>query len=406
MSNWGMCILILLFIFSPVLSTQETAQPGAAYVIAIVVPAFIIAIKNGLIRPQIINIYAVLLFVFEIISTLLSDLSNPRLGTHLKYLFLIIFFISTSSIVLTSKQLKYIFKSYLGLSIIISVLIILSFYFGYPHNSSEFYQGRYSVGITGVFKNPNYLTYFYNIAFFVICYILSTVKLDFKKKLVLYSILGMFVVSSFFTGTRAALLVEILIIISMIFVLSKKRRLYTIIWLAIIIAGVVVYYWSTLQDLYDLFMGGRELAGDTGREDAWNLAIKYIKNNPIFGCGHNSWYKIHGSSYLEWLHNVFLELILDQGLIGFILFIGILTTGFKKTNPNDRVFLLLFLCFSTIPMIFQNGLYEVHFWRYIIMNRLLMNYSSSYDGGINSFLQSAFGTTHILQVREAKAQIV
>ena len=392
MSNWSICFLILLFIFSPVLSTQETAQPGALYVIAIVVPAFFISVKNNFIRSKVINLYAILLFVFAIFSTLLSDLGSLRFGAFMKYLFLIIFFISTNSVVLSPKQLEFSFRSYLGLSIIISLLIILSYIFGYPHNASEFYQGRYSVGITGVFKNPNYLTYFYNLSFFVICYILATVKLNLKRKIILYLILGMFVVSSFFTGTRAALLVELMIILSMPIILAKKRRLYTIIPLVIISVGVIIYYWSTLVDLYDLFMGGRELTGDTSREEAWNCAINYIKESPFFGCGHNSWYRIHGSNYLEWLHNVFLELILDQGFVGLLLFIGIISTGFRRTKKYDRPFLLLFFAFSTIPMFFQNGLYEVHFWRYIIINRLLINCSTYYDGGITSFIQSTFGS--------------
>ena len=94
---------------------------------------------------------------------------------------------------------------------------------------------------------------------------------------------------------------------------------------------------------------------------------------------------------MEWLHNVFLELLLDQGIIGILLFIRIIFTGFMKTNSGDRTFLLLFLLFSSLPMFFQNGLYEVHFWRYIIINRLLMNYSESYEGGISAFLNYAFG---------------
>ena len=142
-----------------------------------------------------------------------------------------------------------------------------------------------------------------------------------------------------------------------------------------------------------MFLGERDAFQDVGRANAWEQAFIYIKRNPILGCGHNSWYNIHGISYLEWLHNVFLELVLDQGIVGLLLLIGILVSGFKKTNPNDRLFLILFFVFSTIPMLFQNGLYEVHFWRYIIINRLMMNFSTSYYGGINVFLKDAFGIT-------------
>ena len=393
-SKW-LCILIMLFIFSPVISTQETAQPGALYVIVLVVPIFIIALDNKLIKPSVINLYAILLFLFAVVSTALSDTGDTRTGSFLKYLTLIVFFICTNSIVFSQKQLKGAFLSYLYLSIVIAVLIVLSYIFGYPHTASEYYQGRYSIGITGIYKNPNYLTSFYNVTFFVISYVLATVELKFNKRIILYSFLALFVLSSFFTGTRAALLLEVLIISTMPFVSAKKGQLKTIIPIVFILAGAIVFYWDTLMDLYDLFMGARDLAGDSSREEAWTLALKNIKEHPIMGCGHNSWYKLHGSNYLEWLHNVFLELVLDQGLIGFMLFIGIISTGFKKTKVCDRTFLILFLIFYSIPMLFQNGLYEVHFWRYIIINRLLMNFSESYEGGISAFLNNAFGSAPV-----------
>lgn len=390
-SSWGLGIFILLFIFSPVLSTQETAQPGALYVIALVVPIFFMALQKGLIRPIVINLYAVLLFVFALISTAFSDLGDFRVGAFMKYLLLIIFFISTSSVVFTPKQLIVFFKSYFGLSIALSILIILSFIFGYPHTSSDYYQGRYSIGITGLYKNPNYLASFYNLAFFVVCYILATVKLKKKKKFFLYLILVMFIISSYFTGTRAALLVELLVIISMPIVMAKKRHLYRIIPVVVIVSVVFIYYYDVIFNLISLFLGERDAFQDVGRTEAWNQAYKHIKGNPIFGCGHNSWYKIHGTGYLEWLHNIFLELLLDQGLIGILLFWGIVSTGFKKTNAKDRIFLIMLFLFSSIPMFLQNGLYEVHFWRYIIIIRLMMNFSTSCNGGINTFLNSAFG---------------
>jgi len=355
------------------------------------------AIQKGLIQSRTINIFAILLFVEALLSSAVSEMASTRPGTYMKYLMLILFFISVNSVVLTHGQLKFSLKAYLGLSIVLSVLILLSVVFGYPHTASDYYQGRYSIGITGLYKNPNYLVSFYNISFFVICYILATVKMKVRKKVVLYLLLIMFIVSSFFTGTRAALLVEFLIILSMAIVLARKHNLYRVIPLVVIAVIVLIHYSEGINDIVSAFLGNREAFGDEGRTRAWNLAIQYIKESPILGCGHNSWYSIHGSSYLEWLHNVFLELFLDQGLIGFVLFLCIMITGYKKTNKDDRLFLLLFLLFSSMPMYFQNGLYEVHFWRYIIINRLLMNISSSYGGGINEFFRSAFGDKYAHQ---------
>ena len=394
-TNWRISILILLFIFSPVLSTQPDAHPGALYVVPIVLLVFITSLEGSLIRPKIVNVYAILLFIFAIFSTILSD--KGSLGSGLfKYLVFILLFISISSYVMPPKQLRFSFVAYLYLSVALSVLIILSYIFGYPHIvESSGYQGRYSIGITGLFKNPNYLTSFYNVAFFVVTYIIATVELNIRKKIVLYIFLALFIISSFFSGTRAALVVEILILASIPLLYAKAHRLYKLIPIAIIISIPVVYYWSTLMDLYELFLGARDLTGDSGREEAWSYAIKFIKESPILGCGHKSWESISmGTSYLEYLHNIFLELILDQGIIGLLLVVGIVSTGYKKTKKSDRAFLVLLFFVTAFPLLFQNGLYEVNFWRFVVINRIMMNISISYEGGIKAFMRSTYGLEH------------
>ena len=390
--GWEICILILLFIFSPVLSTQADAHPGALYVVLIVAPVFFIALIDGLVRSKAVNLYVVLLFLFALFSTLISEKGCSNSGL-LKYLVFVIFFISTSSFVLTPNQLRFSFVSYLYLSIGIAVLIILSFIYGYQHIEASAYQGRYSVGITGIFKNPNYLSSFYNVAFFVVSYIIVTLNISLRKRLGLYSILCLFFVATFFTGTRAALLTEAFVLFSFIYATTKRKHLYKLIALVIIIVVVIAYYWSTLTDLYNLFVAGREIANDTIRENSWNYALKYIIENPILGCGHNSWSVIHleRSGLDVYLHNIFLELFLDQGVIGCMLVVFIIFADYNKTKFGDRFFLKLLLFFTGFPMLFQNGLYEVNFWRFIIINRLMINVSISYKGGIHEILEGMFG---------------
>ena len=146
------------------------------------------------------------------------------------------------------------------------------------------------------------------------------------------------------------------------------------------------------MDLYNLFAAGREMTHDTIREDSWNFALEFIKQNPIFGSGHNSWSVIHQmrGDVDEYLHNIFLELLLDQGIIGCLLVFLIVTVGFNRTKKGDRFFLIFLLFTTAFPMLFQNGLYEINFWRFIIINRLMMNISIYYDGGINGVLKSVY----------------
>lgn len=391
-TDWTMSFLIMLFIFSPVLSTQADAHPGAPYVLIIVLPVFLIACSRRLMQNSNINLCAICLFIFAILSSAVSDLSNLDFGTFLKNIVFITFFFSTSSYVFAAKPLKIAFLSYLLLGIVLAVLIILSFIFGYPHIENSLSQGRYSIGITGIFKNPNYLTSFYNVAFFVICYIMATVKLSIKKTAILLLSLALFIVSSFFSGTRAALLVEILILSIVPIIMAKRKHLTKIIIVLLIVSFIIFSYLDEINFAISLFLGNRDAFSDEGRSDAWEIAFNYIQDNPVLGCGVKSWNTIsHGSSHLEYLHNIFLELFLDQGLIGILFVTGMVCGGYKYTKKTDRTFILFFLIFSAIPMCFQNGLYEVNFWRFIIINRLMMNISIYNNGGINCFLKSTFG---------------
>lgn len=389
--DWELCILILLFIFSPVLSTQADAHPGALYVMAITIPTFFIAIRKGLIKNSSLNLYAFALFFFLFLSTCISDIAQFRAETFMKEFVFILFYISTCHCVLFPKNLKFAFSAYLVLSIIIAILIVLSFIFGYPHIENYQSQGRYSIGITGLFKNPNYLTSFFNISFYIVFYICFLVKQSIKQKIILLALLALFLVASFLSGTRAALLVEFLIIIAVPIVFANKKNYIRFIPILLIGAFVVVRYYDTIDLALSMFLGGRDALSDDGRSEAWNIAVNYILNSPILGCGSLAWTSIaNGSSHLEYLHNVFLELFLEQGIIGIILFVGLIFSGLSKTNKKDRKFILLFLLFSAIPICFQNGLGEVNIWRFIIINRLIMNISSAYKEGICAYITNTY----------------
>ena len=135
-------------------------------------------------------------------------------------------------------------------------------------------------------------------------------------------------------------------------------------------------------------MGTREFMGDEGREEAWTLALKYIKENPILGCGLFSWNRIGATGdYLEWLHNIFLELVLNQGIVGLLLFLCMIFSGANYIKKSDRFFIFVFLFVTGFPMLFQNGVIAVNLWRFVLLNRIVFNYSSRNKLGLSDFFK-------------------
>lgn len=377
-------ISVLVFILSPVLSTQETADPGVIYVLAIIIPTAIYSVSKSYIRLTHYNILAILLWVFAILSTLVGPFGSFNL-TAIKYLCFVIYFISVSTYSYTKKDLLTISRIYNYVSIGVAILIVLSFLGGYTHNDSEYFMGRYSIGITGLYKNPNYLVSFINVTLFLLLYsALYGRGVNRFVKIFNIAIILLFLMAFYLTGTRASLVTAFIIIFFLVthYLFHHNRRIWVFVP-TLIISLLIIYNWSTLTNLYELFMGTRDLMSDSSREDAWTLAFKHITDNPILGCGLFSWDNIcRSGNYLEWLHNIYLELVLNQGLFGFLLFVLMVFSGFNKTKKNDRFFIAVLLFVTGFPMMFQNGVIAVNLWRFVIINRIVFNYSIRNEDGL------------------------
>lgn len=78
----------------------------------------------------------------------------------------------------------------------------------------------------------------------------------------------------------------------------------------------------------------------TGRMQLWPLVIDAIADRPVLGHGYAAFWSTHGglADYIEfslgfrpfYAHNGFLDLALDTGLVGVLLFLVVLLTGFVR----------------------------------------------------------------------------
>lgn len=387
-------ILSLLFITLPVYSTMETADPGAESVLALVIPTLLFgfAYLKMHLRPY----HASALFMWLICSfvTITSPFSaETNLMQIVKYLAFVIFFIVVSNYKFTNKDIIIVTKGYVLLAIIVASLIILSYLGGYQHvhsgaGGSFYYMGRYSIGITGLYKNPNYLASFICVAALVVMYKVKMSPMTFKKQLLYLGIFLLFFISCFFTGTRISLIVLFIIMIALygteIFSLSIKGIVIPV----LLIGTVVVLYGKQLSNLFDLYLAGRDMLSDEGREQAWPLALHFFYDNILVGCGIDSWHHLsHGNATLSNLHNVFLEFLLNQGIVGLILLMHMVLFGYSRAKKRDRFLLVMVFLVTALPLSFQNGVVAVNFWRFIIINRIALNYSIQSKEGINALFK-------------------
>lgn len=193
------------------------------------------------------------------------------------------------------------------------------------------------------------------------CYISIFIGLIFLKfmfeksnrKVINIIFLIMGIIALFLTGKRGMLIFTILSI-AMIFIytsyIDKKNILkYVVIILSIVVIGYVVI--SNIPEARNVFEKMEKLdeSGNmlNGRDLLWKRTIDTFEDNFLAGIGIGAIQSILGEN----AHNIYIELLAETGIIGFLLYISAMLTSFfitlkkaklmlKEGNINQKVSIL------------------------------------------------------------------
>lgn len=137
---------------------------------------------------------------------------------------------------------------------------------------------------------------------------------------------------------------------------------------------LALFYQDTFGIIYDILaehgITSRTLAllssgfeADSGRGCLYNIALDYIEEHPILGIGLGGGRNMFGS----YVHNLFLDMWLDYGIIiGSIFILTLFYVCFKVYLNNDqygRDILILFCCIGILPlMVSGTYLTDYSFW--------------------------------------------
>ncbi len=139
-----------------------------------------------------------------------------------------------------------------------------------------------------------------------------------------------------FTGSRTALLMLLLIVFMFIILSSKRYRLLAII---IAVTAVVALYFfimnnellynvlgSRMEDMIEGLFGGRTNEGSFNeRSHMIELGFKWFLEKPFFGYGVNSYRSLYllEMGWETYSHNNFIEMLVNGGIVGFIIYYSI-----------------------------------------------------------------------------------
>jgi O-antigen ligase len=328
-------------------------------------------------RDGIFHILSLTSIGFVICSLLLHLLFTYGFFIHFSVLSFLVFAFS----VLLSSALS----NFNGLSTTVfsMILLLLVFYFYYSSSLSNLFHFLLSL-ITGGFLFSVYFfliyhadilsfnfsrigDYFTNVnrigdsfaisfcATLLILFFFSPKKWFWKTILCIF--LGFFFVFSAFTGSKAAILLEIAAVLVCVFAwLPLKKRPWLIFFVAfsfLLFLGLIkIPAFSRFSDMFSFILGDstRDLSSSE-RLSMFAQGFFFFGQRPLFGYGIDGFLAISG--FGKYSHNTVSELLCDFGIFGFVSYEAPLFYSLAKLNKKNKVSLGFGLVFLVIIVFLQ-----------------------------------------------------
>ncbi|WP_347862273.1 O-antigen ligase family protein [Salimicrobium sp. PL1-032A] len=234
--------------------------------------------------------------------------------------------------------------------------------------------------LIGLLQDPNFFV-FYNTIFFA--YFLTNAKSWVNKAGLLLT-----VTTNLLTFSRGGLLVMIFLLLVYLALNNPLRQLKTMLGLGV--AFVISLYISVVYFKLDIIgvlqsrIEDFSQDGGSGRIELWERAWEYFADNPLTGLGA---YNFADYNRLEFnddltVHNTFLDILADAGLIGifgYLLFLGLLLFQlFQYRIYRHEPYLFLTFLGLVMQMGFLTVIINDMFFLYVaILSAYLFRYQES-----------------------------
>lgn len=375
---------LLIFIF---LSNFNRFQFGVGFsgvIVPIAIFGFLFLIERRKFRFTKSHVYIFLFWIFAVISTLISDIVDVQRDS-ITFLLFTLFFIFSTAIKYNKRELRLIFTFYKLTAVLVSINII----YNYINNISYGWQ-RYSMSFMGVARDPNYASVFLPLAIILIVLQILYVKdISMKRKILSFISLAVITFAIFLTGSRATFLVLLLGVILVLFYYITQVRKLKMTFTLLVAVIMLTLGWSFIESQVPESTISRLTSFETYTGDVRVILTKQsmqlFYNSPILGAGINS-----TASYLFSIgyfhsHNMYVDILTSQGLIGLMLFALFVFRGILLPKRNRfNMFVFSILLFG--PLFFINAFNTASFWLPVILYEILSSSLFRLEEGINDFL--------------------
>ncbi|GKT11809.1 MAG: hypothetical protein ISEC1_P0782 [Thiomicrorhabdus sp.] len=280
------------------------------------------------------GVLVILLFLLIMFSSLYADDTFAAFEVAIRFLFLCLLFFFT---------VRYVSTSYVDIDHAIISYALATMYIGFviavyaltAGSSSSQYVMRLTIGEG---TSPIPLSLLLGQSLLIALYMMLNSN---KRVIAIYAVIvGVMAYALLLTNTRSTLIGLALGVITFL-ILSRSsmdsRKKLILISAIVLSIPLVITLMSGSEEIYERAFSGfiRLFSGDFGtsesdRLEAWWYGVLAFSENMLLGIGAGNF----GQYYIAYPHNIFIELMAENGLIGLIIIIAIVFIGLKGLSKE------------------------------------------------------------------------
>lgn len=348
-------IAYIAFLINYILNGYEFGTPVETVLFSTTVVS-ICSLVQKRISSKGFYIQGALLIITAILSVSVSNVMSISGSRIWNYVFCVMVYVLISTTYIEPGSFRTILQWYLLVSSVLSIFVIIGYIFGFGIDTF----GRASISYGEFFKDQNYLAAYYMPAF---SYKMYQVIIEKKRNAIDIILLFFFVLSVLLMGSRGAFLTELLImfiiVLNMLLFDRNIVRKFGLIIL-LIVGTIIIYFVFSRSPLFQR-MTGFESYGSDVRLRLWMAGLSGFRNNIWLGSGIGSASMYSWSLIGNAVHNCFIEIISDHGIIGALLIIW----SFLRmiTVPKGKRLLVISFFIGLFgPLFFLTGYSNMTFW--------------------------------------------
>lgn len=205
--------------------------------------------------------------------------------------------------------------------------------------------------------------------------------LKYKKYLSVVILLNLFFLTSLVVaGSKSAFLTLIIFFFILIFYIMEKssffRKIKLIFRISLVFSIISYSFYYLNEELLSLFLQRFESSNTLDlRFNSWIRGFNLFKDNWFFGSGTNNHNFIMKYTFTDMqegstaAHNMYLKVLYELGVLGFIVYIFIMKDLIKNIIFNKRNYITLMICASFLIMGFSLSIsYDKYVWLIIALS--------------------------------------